>query len=98
MRAEPKTRYTSGMSFADFLRENLADVMANLVFVGRSPKRIRKKRAKKFLVRAFRDHRWKYLCELMVEPIRRHWDYASMARKVFRVEPIPPSGVYYFGQ
>jgi hypothetical protein len=96
-RTDPKTRYVGGWTLEQFLRENLPVVMANLTFVGHSPKRIRKKRAKNFLFIAFREHRWQYLGELMAAPIRERWDYVSIGRQVFHVEQIPSSGVRPFG-
>ena len=85
---EPKVRFDEAWSLERFLDENLAAVMVDRRYFDWAPKRVRKKKAKRFLCRWWAREMCRRLAASMVAPIQAHRAHASIGRQVFSVTPL----------
>lgn len=86
---EPKVRYDKSWTIERFVRENLAAVTADRRYLGRGPRRIRKKKAKAFLRRWWTREKFKMIGQVMGSVIWTEFNRRPFPQKVFSVTPLP---------
>ena len=82
-------RKLSGLGLPPTREEYIRLYLADEMRLHSGNKRIRKKKAQRSLIRS-----WKV--RLMLQPYARRVNYAQIGRDMFKVEPMPATGLSYY--